>query len=120
MEQQEIPQDLVRSVITSFADQRVQVISQRVMTTQNLLSLVDRYNLYPDIRRTQPREVLLVKLRSDIGMRMISADVIDTPSGRPAQASLALSVSYQSRSPDLALKVAKELTSLYLSENLTA
>ena len=38
IEQQEIPQDLVRSVITSFADQRVQVISQRVMTTQNLLS----------------------------------------------------------------------------------
>src|SRR5271154_1874113 len=36
IEQQEIPQELVRSVITSFADQRVQVISQRVMTTQNL------------------------------------------------------------------------------------
>ena len=42
IEQQEIPQEFVRSVITSFADQRVQVISQRVMTTQNLLSLVDR------------------------------------------------------------------------------
>src|SRR3984893_510315 len=120
IEQQEIPQELVRSVITSFADQRVQVISQRVMTTQNLLSLVDRYNLYPDIRRTQPREVLLDKLRSDIGMRMISADVIDPRSGRPTQATIAFSVSYQSRSPDLALKVANELTSLYLNENLTS
>src|SRR6202035_2834296 len=75
IEQQEIPQELVRSVITSFADQRVQVISQRVMTTQNLLSLVDRYNLYPDIRQKQPREVLLEKMRDDIGMHMISADV---------------------------------------------
>jgi polysaccharide biosynthesis transport protein len=120
IEQQEIPQELVRSVITSFADQRVQVISQRVMTTQNLLSLVDRYNLYPDIRRTQPREVLLDKLRSDIGMRMISADVIDPRSGRPTQATIAFSVSYQSRSPDLALKVANDLTSLYLNENLTS
>jgi protein tyrosine kinase modulator len=120
IEQQEIPQELVRSVITSFADQRVQVISQRVMTTQNLLSLVDRYNLYPDIRRAQPREVLLDKLRSDIGMRMISADVIDPRSGRPTQATIAFSVSYQSRSPDLALKVANDLTSLYLNENLTS
>jgi succinoglycan biosynthesis transport protein ExoP len=120
IEQQEIPQELVRSVITSFADQRVQVISQRVMTTQNMLSLVDRYNLYPDIRRKEPREVLLDKLRSDIAMRMISADVIDPRSGRPTQATIAFSVSYQSRSPDLALKVANDLASLYLNENLTS
>lgn len=120
IEQQEIPQDLVRSVITSFADQRVQVISQRVMTTQNLLALVERYDLYPDIRRREPREVLLEKLRGDIGMHMISADVIDPRSGRPTQATIAFSVSYQSRSPDLALKVANDLTSLYLNENLTS
>jgi len=120
IEQQEIPQELVRSVITSFADQRVQVISQRVMTTQNLLELVNRYDLYPDIRRTEPREVLLDKIRGDIGMHMISADVIDPRSGRPTQATIAFTVSYQSRSPDLALKVANELTSLYLNENLTS
>src|SRR5271166_969975 len=57
IEQQEIPQELVRSVITSFADQRVQIISQRVMTTQNLLALIERYNLYPDIREKKPCEV---------------------------------------------------------------
>ena len=120
IEQQEIPQELVRSVITSFADQRVQVISQRVMTTQNLLSLIERYNLYPDIREKEPREVLLAKMKDDIGMHMISADVIDPRSGRPTQATIAFSVSYSSRSPDLALKVASELTTLYLNENLTS
>ncbi|MGO9513660.1 MAG: GumC family protein [Steroidobacteraceae bacterium] len=120
IEQQEIPQELVRSVITSFADQRVQVISQRVMTTQNLLSLIERYNLYPDIRQKQPREVLLTKFKDDIALHMISADVIDPRSGRPTQATIAFSVSYQNRSPDLALKVANELTTLYLNENLTS
>jgi uncharacterized protein involved in exopolysaccharide biosynthesis len=120
IEQQEIPQELVRSVITSFADQRVQIISQRVMTTQNLLSLIERYDLYPDIRQKEPREVLLQKFRDDIGMHMISADVIDPRSGRPTQATIAFSVSYKSRSPDLALKVASELTTLYLNENLTS
>jgi uncharacterized protein involved in exopolysaccharide biosynthesis len=120
IEQQEIPQELVRSVITSFADQRVQVISQRVMTTQNLLTLIDRYDLYADIRQRVPREELLQKMRDDIAMKMISADVIDPRSGRPTQATIAFSVSYQSRSPDLALKVANDLTSLYLNENLTS
>jgi succinoglycan biosynthesis transport protein ExoP len=120
IEQQEIPQDLVRSAISSFADQRVQVISQRVMTTQNLMSLIDRYNLYPDIRESKPREVLLQKIRSDISLKMISADVIDPRSGRPTQATIAFTVSYQNRSADLALKVANELTTLYLNENLTS
>jgi len=120
IEQQEIPQELVRSALTSFADQRVQVISQRVMTTQNLLQLIERYNLYPDIRLNKPREVLLQTMRDSISMKMISADVIDPRSGRPTQATIAFSVSYKSRSPELALKVANDLTSLYLNENLTS
>ena len=120
IEQQEIPQDLVRSAISSFADQRVQVISQRVMTTQNLITLIDRYHLYPDIRLTKPREVLIQRMREDISMKMISADVIDPRSGHPTQATIAFSVGYQNESPDLALKVANDLTTLYLNENLTS
>jgi uncharacterized protein involved in exopolysaccharide biosynthesis len=119
IEQQEIPQDLVRSAISSFADQRIQVISQRVMTTQNLLSLIDRYHLYPDIRQSKPREVLMQRMRDDIGMRMISADVIDPRNGHPTQATIAFSISYQNANPELALKVANDLTTLYLNENLT-
>lgn len=120
IEQQEIPQELVRSAISSFADQRVQVISQRVMTTQNLMALIERYSLYPDIRESKPREVLLQKMRSDISLKMISADVIDPRSGRPTQATIAFTISYQNRSPDLTLKVANELSTLFLNENLTS
>src|SRR5580700_2651560 len=47
IEQQEMPTDLVRSTVTSYADQRVQVISKRVMTTATLLDIIKRYNLYP-------------------------------------------------------------------------
>jgi succinoglycan biosynthesis transport protein ExoP len=120
IEQQEIPQELVRSAISSFADQRVQVISQRVMTTQNLMTLIERYNLYPDLRESKPREVLLQKMRTDISLKMISADVIDPRSGRPTQATIAFTISYQNRSPDLTLKVANELTTLFLNENLAS
>ena len=120
IEQQEIPQELVRSTITSFADQRVQVISQRVMTSQNLLQIIDRYNLYPDARKSKPREYVLKQMKEDVRMAMISADVIDPRSGRPTRANIAFSVSYANRSPELAYKVANELTSLYLNENSTS
>jgi succinoglycan biosynthesis transport protein ExoP len=50
-------------------------------------------------------------MRNDIAMKMISADVIDPRSGRPTQATIAFSVNYSSHSPELALKVANDLTS---------
>lgn len=119
IEQQEIPQDLVRSTVTSYADERVQVISQRVMTTQNLLEIMKRYDLYASERRRESRERLMERMRDDIEFKMLSAGVIDPRSGLPRQATIAFTVSYDSYAPDLAVKVANELISLYLNENLT-
>lgn len=118
IEQQELPADLVRSTITSFADQRIQVISQRVMTTENLTRIIDRYGLYADERRSKPRETIIERMRDDIRFEMISADVIDPNSGRATKATIAFSVSYESRSPLLAARVANEIVSLYLEENI--
>jgi protein tyrosine kinase modulator len=118
IEQQEVPIDLVRSMVSSYADQRIQVISQRVMTSENLMRIIDRFNLYPDDRRSKPREALLARMRNDIRFEMISADVVDPRLGRPTKATIAFSISYDSRSAELAAKVANELTSLYLKENL--
>jgi uncharacterized protein involved in exopolysaccharide biosynthesis len=118
IEQQEVPSDLVRSSVTSYADQRIQMISQRVMTSDNLMRIIDRYQLYPKQRRTEPREVLLGRMRDDIQMSMISADVVDPRMGRPVKATIAFSVSYDNRSPVLAAKVANEIATLYLNENL--
>jgi uncharacterized protein involved in exopolysaccharide biosynthesis len=118
IEQQEVPDDLVRSTISSYADQRIQIISQRVMTTDNLLGIIRRYDLYPLIRTRKPREVLLERMRQDVQFEMISADVVDPRQGRPTKATIAFSVSYDSRSPEVAARVANELTTLYLDENL--
>ena len=119
IEQQEMPQEFVRSTVTSYADERVQVISKRVMTTETLLNIIHRYDLYPKERATGTREALLKQMSKDIGLKMISADVIDPRSGRPTSATIAFEVSYSSRNPDLAAKVANELTTLYLNENLS-
>jgi polysaccharide biosynthesis transport protein len=118
IEQQEMPQELVRSTVTSYADERVQVISKRVMTTETLLNIIRRYDLYPKVRAKETREALLARMRKDIGLKMISADVIDPRSGHPTSATIAFEVSYLNRAPDTAAKVANELTTLYLNENL--
>lgn len=120
IEQQELPTELVRSTVTSYADQRVQVISQRVMTTQTLLDIIRRYDLYPRQRNRDSREALIARMRDDIAVKMISADVIDPRSGRPTSATIAFSVAYFNRSADQAAKVANELTTLFLNENLTS
>jgi uncharacterized protein involved in exopolysaccharide biosynthesis len=118
IEQQELPADLVRSTITSYADQRIQVISQRVMTTENLMGIMQRYDLYPRERRLRSREVVIAKMRKDVSFNMISADVMDPRQGRATKANIAFSVSYRAPTPALASKVANELVSLYLKENL--
>ena len=46
IEQQEIPPELVPSTVTSYADQRIQMISQRVMTSANLLEVTDKFELF--------------------------------------------------------------------------
>jgi polysaccharide biosynthesis transport protein len=120
IEQQELPSDLVQSTITSFADQRIQVISQRVMTTDNLLGIIERYNLYPQLRKNKPREELLGQMRKDIHLQMISADVIDPRQGHATKANIAFAVSFESRSPETAARVANEIISLYLDENVKA
>jgi polysaccharide biosynthesis transport protein len=105
--------------VTSYADQRVQIISQRVMTTKNLLEIIERYDLYPHRRKRDTREALIARMRKDIRVDMISASVIDPRSGTPREATIAFTVSYTSRSPAQAVRVANELTTLYLNENVT-
>ena len=118
IEQQEIPQDLVRSTVTSFADQRIQMIIQRVMTYSKLATLIKKYDLYADEREKEPLESVIEEMREDIHHRMISADVVDPRSGRPIEATIAFNIGYESDTPKTAQLVANELTSLFLSENI--
>ncbi len=118
IEQQEIPQDLVRSLVTSYADQRIQIIAQRVLTTSNLSDIIEKYDLYTDEREADPLEIVLEEMREDITLEPISADVVDQRSGRPTKATIAFELAYENESPDLAQRVANELVSLFLNENL--
>ncbi len=106
-EQQEIPQDLVRSTVTSYAFERIEVIKQKLMTRQNLTNIVEKYKLSKDDA---------AKLRDAIIINVIDVKVID-PDGRQSSVSLAFALSYENRSAQLAYEVARELVSIFLTEN---
>jgi uncharacterized protein involved in exopolysaccharide biosynthesis len=118
IQEQEIPAEFVRSTVTSFADERIQVISQQVMTSTVLLGLIDKHRLYEDLRRFEPSDVVVERMRNDIRVEPISVDITDRRTGLRSVATIAFRLSYQSEQPVAAQRVANELVSLYLNENL--
>lgn len=118
IEQQEIPTELVSSTVTSYADQRIQMISKRVMSRENLENIVDKFNLYAETRKASSSASILDAMKDNISLDMVSANVIDPRSGRPTQATIAFNLSFTSKSAKNAQQVANELVSLYLNENL--
>lgn len=118
IEEQEVPADLVRSTITGYADQRIQTIKHQVMTRPNLLKIVDQYGLYEGLRRRATTEEVLEQMADDIHLDVISAEVVDRRTHQPIKATIAFTLAYDGETPAQAQKVANELTSLFLAENL--
>jgi uncharacterized protein involved in exopolysaccharide biosynthesis len=118
IEEQEIPPDLVRSAITTYADQRIETIKQQVMTRSTLWRIIEQYELYASLRQSRATEEVLERFTDDIQVDVINAKVIDKRSQSPTQATIAFTLTYDGETPVIAQKVANELTSLFLGENL--
>lgn len=119
IEEQEISRDYVMATVTSFAEQRLQTITQRIMSTPRLLSVINRFNLYADKRDRMTTEEIIDNMRNeDIKFDTVTADVIDHRTGRPTAATIAFTISYEGKNPVVVQQVANVLTSLYLEENI--
>jgi len=119
IEQQDIPSDLVQTTITSYAQQRIEEIKQRIMTIGNIIGIVEEFELYTErelerITRTEIAE----DFRSAVSIKPISAEVVDPRSGRPSLAIIAFSLSFDGEVPSKVQKITNEITTLYLDENL--
>lgn len=119
IEEQEIPQDLVRSTITGFANQELQVISQRVLTLNTIMDVVQKHGVWSeDELRRMPRTEIVKKFQKQMKLDVVSAEVMDPRFGRPMEATIAFTLSFDDRRPAVAQKVANELADLYINENL--
>jgi uncharacterized protein involved in exopolysaccharide biosynthesis len=118
IKEQDIPAELVQSTVTSFASQRIQAISQRVMARPNLMEIIDQYKLYEDERQRLTTEEIIEEMRDNIGLELIDAEVVDPRTGRPTAATIAFQLSFSHENPTQVQRVANELMSLFLKENL--
>jgi polysaccharide chain length determinant protein (PEP-CTERM system associated) len=118
IEQQHIPTDLVRSTVVSFADERIRQIEQKLMTIDNLNKIIEKFNLYPEERKVVNPTILAEGFRKSTTLELINADVIGN--GRNSKATLAFTLSFDHKVGAIAQKVANELVTLFLDENIRA
>ncbi|MBH3426244.1 GumC family protein [Pseudomonas alkylphenolica] len=113
VESQQISPDLVSANNNSFADERIEVIRQRVMTRDNLLRIIDKYGLYADKGKRFSESDKIDQMRNAIVVATLSTYV----KGR-GEATVAFNVSFEHKRADVAKDVANELVTLFLNENL--
>ena len=118
IEEQQIPQEFVRTTITSYVEERLQVITQQIMSRPKLLEIINQFNLYPEMRDRFTTEEIVQKMRDAINFEMINTEVMDRRTGRPTTATIAFSLAYEGKNPATVQKVANKLASLYLEANL--
>jgi polysaccharide chain length determinant protein (PEP-CTERM system associated) len=118
IEQQDVPLEYVKSSVSTYAEQQMQIINQRIMSSTRLLGIINRLNLYPEKKDTMMTEEIIEQMRGDIALEPISVNVVDPKTGRPTAATIAFTISYQGKNdPGKVLQVANVLASLFLEEN---
>jgi polysaccharide chain length determinant protein (PEP-CTERM system associated) len=118
IEEQEIPSDFVMATVTGFAEQRIQQINQRIMSFSRLLEIIQRFDLYPELKDRWTTEEIVEKMKEDTVLEPVSAEIVDKRTGRPSTATIAFTLSYEGKNPQKVQQVANVLTSLFLEENL--
>jgi polysaccharide chain length determinant protein (PEP-CTERM system associated) len=110
---QRVPEAYVKSTVTGDIRNRLGTLSQQILSATRLQKIIDTLNLYPTERRTMAREDVIAKMRSDIGVSVVS----DFGGSQDLQA---FRISYSGREPQLVAQVANQLASLFIEENLKA
>jgi len=108
---------MVATTITDFADKRIQLIKQRVMTRDRVLSIIQKHKIYLDKRDKLVPSELVANFQEDAEINMISANVRDPRGGGIGEATIAFLIAFNDKSAVRAQGVANELVSLFLNEN---
>ena len=109
IERQQIPDELVRSTVTSALEVRMQTIKQEILSRARLEDTIAQFALYQDLKATAPMEAVIDKMRNDVQIDL---------RGDRRGAAVAFTVSYQGRDPQKVALVANALTASYIEENL--
>jgi succinoglycan biosynthesis transport protein ExoP len=112
---QKVPDSYVKSTVTGDVRNRLGTLSQQILSATRLQKIIDTLNLYPEDRKTLPREELIARMRGDI-----SVNVLGDFAGAGDSDLQAFRIAYSGKEPKLVAQVANELASLFIEENLKA
>lgn len=112
VDSQKIPESFVTPTVGGDIADRLALISQDIMSTDRLLDVINRFDLYRDERSRLTQEELLRKMRQDI-----SVNVEKSWTGGRMQA---FRLGYQGRNAKVVADVANRLAGLYVAENTRA
>lgn len=118
IEQREIPAEYVTSSMTTYAEQRMQNIRQRVLTSRQLQIMIKQFGLYGKEQDKMTMDELLGKMRDQISLNPVNVEVTDHRSGRAATATIAFTLSYEGEDPQKVQQVVNNITTLFLKEDL--
>ncbi len=134
VESPEIPTTLVEPTVTAAATERLQVIQQRIMTRDNLLSIVKKFGLFPSEQQWMSGSQILDLMRERAAIQLVDIDTAISPTtkdGKPAppkqqpfnnktSSAIAFTMSFEYEKPELAMKVTNEFLTMILNEDVRA
>lgn len=110
---QKVPEGYVKSTVTGDVRNRLGTLSQQILSATRLQKIIDTLRLYPEDKKTLPREEIITRMRRDISVKVLS----DFGGSQDLQA---FRITYSGREPRLVAQVTNELASLFIEENLKA
>jgi uncharacterized protein involved in exopolysaccharide biosynthesis len=118
VQSQQIPVELVRPTVTSAAQERIQVIEQRTMTRDNLIAIADKFQLFPDKRTLMSVTELVLLMKKQAKIAPVDLQLDFKQRSRQENPTIVFSVGFEYSDPATASRVANELMTRILSEDL--
>jgi polysaccharide chain length determinant protein (PEP-CTERM system associated) len=101
---QRVPENYVKSTVTTRIEDRLQSIQQQILSRTRLERIIQDFNLYAEARRTAIMEDVVEKMRGNISVQVVKGD--------------AFRVSFTSDEARTAMRVCERVSSLFIEENL--
>jgi succinoglycan biosynthesis transport protein ExoP len=111
---QKVPTDFVRNTINADVVQRLQSISQEVLSRTRLQKLIDQFSLYKDKTHLTQEEIVEL-MRKDITLEVVEDK---REGGAPSRSLGGFKITYTSPSASVAQQVTRQLGSSFIEENL--
>ncbi len=110
VEQPTMPKDYVAPNVSEDIQDRLQSITQQILSRTRLLDIIDKLHLYSSGRNQTTPDEKVESMRKDIDVELVHGEDLKQVTG--------FTIGYSARNPQIAQQVTSELTDLFIDENL--